>query len=81
MATTHGLQLPPPGTCHTDPQWRIKTRGETYLNTGTSRNQEAGRRGPTAGKREFFVDFDDFFYVLEKSRIPRWQTKMAVAQK
>ena len=32
-------------------QWRIKTQGETYLNTGTSRNQEVGRRGQTAGKR------------------------------
>ena len=49
MATSHGS--PPPGTCHTDLSVENKTQGETYLNTGTSRNQEAGGRGQTAGKR------------------------------
>ena len=49
MKTSNGS--PPPRTCHTDPSVENKTQGETYLNTGTSRNHEVGERGQTAGKR------------------------------
>ena len=50
MATSHGS--PSPGTCHTDLSVENREHKITYLNLGVSKNQEAGGRGQTKGKKQ-----------------------------
>ena len=41
-----------PGTCHTDLSVENREHKITYLNLGVSKNQEAGGRGQTKGKKQ-----------------------------